>query len=521
MRLLILLLLASQAWALPQVSVRKVYGNVIFTAVDKNADETHTINAINSIITYLPGTDSLKITRVVIDSLHASSAGRLAVVPGDTLEVLGMFLPDSMWIGGPTPPVGVAFSHGASPGDRGRYPYLSVDSLVTTTTTTLGNAAADPVLIQGTVQDSLRLEAGAFIGLTGSTLRVVFVDSGTDTARVQGELAVTGGGRFGGTIRPAANDGGALGASGTAFSDLFLASGGIINWLAGDVLATHAADQLNFTGATSGYSFTGTHNITLGGATYGIQAAMTQSGTSNVSHNFTTSFSPSGASNDFTLQMLPAYTLDNAGSYSGIYHRMPTVSGSKTLASAYAFRVADGIGAGTTTVQVGLDVESLTTAGTNYAIRTGASGLVQVGSLNASQDVQTDGSKNLTTVSDSTWKVNLGRIDGDSALTVIGQLQPRYYKWRKSGSGAFTQEQIDAQPRLGGFFAQEVWSAYPEGSPGGANADSTGRENWGLNSGSVLAVTVAAGQRLYEIVDSLRVVTATQRAQIDSLKALH
>mgnify|MGYP001588379652 CR=1 FL=1 len=41
-----------------------------------------------------------------------------------------------------------------------------------------------------------------------------------------------------------ANDGGALGASGTAFSDLFLASGGVINWNAGNVTLTHAAGSL-------------------------------------------------------------------------------------------------------------------------------------------------------------------------------------------------------------------------------------------------------------------------------------
>jgi hypothetical protein len=58
-----------------------------------------------------------------------------------------------------------------------------------------------------------------------------------------------------GPIRPAANDGVALGVSGTAFADLFLASGGVINWNAADVTITHAANQLFFGGATSGYVF--------------------------------------------------------------------------------------------------------------------------------------------------------------------------------------------------------------------------------------------------------------------------
>ena len=44
------------------------------------------------------------------------------------------------------------------------------------------------------------------------------------------------------------NDSGAIGASGTAFSDLFLASGGVINWHSGDVTITHSANALAFAG---------------------------------------------------------------------------------------------------------------------------------------------------------------------------------------------------------------------------------------------------------------------------------
>jgi hypothetical protein len=51
------------------------------------------------------------------------------------------------------------------------------------------------------------------------------------------------------------DDSGALGASGTAFSDLFLATGGVINWNAADVTITHAANTLTFAGASTGYSF--------------------------------------------------------------------------------------------------------------------------------------------------------------------------------------------------------------------------------------------------------------------------
>lgn len=54
-----------------------------------------------------------------------------------------------------------------------------------------------------------------------------------------------------------ADDGAALGTTAVQWSDLFLASGGVINWNNGDVTATHSANTLAFAGASSGYSFDG------------------------------------------------------------------------------------------------------------------------------------------------------------------------------------------------------------------------------------------------------------------------
>lgn len=54
---------------------------------------------------------------------------------------------------------------------------------------------------------------------------------------------------------PDANDGAYIGQPGTAFSDVFLASGGVINWDSSDVTITHSANTLAFAGATSGYTF--------------------------------------------------------------------------------------------------------------------------------------------------------------------------------------------------------------------------------------------------------------------------
>lgn len=63
------------------------------------------------------------------------------------------------------------------------------------------------------------------------------------------------GATFGATIAPTASDGAALGSATKHFSDLFLALGGVINWNNGDVTITHAANALAFGGAANGYTF--------------------------------------------------------------------------------------------------------------------------------------------------------------------------------------------------------------------------------------------------------------------------
>lgn len=56
-------------------------------------------------------------------------------------------------------------------------------------------------------------------------------------------------------LTPSSNDGLALGTTTLSWSDLFIASGGIINFANGDVTVTHASNLLTFAGASSGYYF--------------------------------------------------------------------------------------------------------------------------------------------------------------------------------------------------------------------------------------------------------------------------
>jgi hypothetical protein len=62
------------------------------------------------------------------------------------------------------------------------------------------------------------------------------------------EFRFTGasGSKFSATISPVANDGAALGTSSLSFSDLFLASGSVLNWANGNITATHQTGNLQF-----------------------------------------------------------------------------------------------------------------------------------------------------------------------------------------------------------------------------------------------------------------------------------
>ena len=126
-------------------------------------------------------------------------------------------------------------------------------------------------------------------------------------------------------------------------------------------------------------------------------------------------------------------------------------------------------------------------------------GVLQIAALTGSQDVQTDGSKNLVSVSDMNWKNDLGLVE--NGLDIVNALKPHYFKWIRDANenDLSTME----QPRLAGFFAQEVYAVFPEGSPGGANIDGGGEEHWGLNSRAIMAAMVKAVQELSAKFDNM------------------
>ena len=56
------------------------------------------------------------------------------------------------------------------------------------------------------------------------------------------------------TINPSSNDGAALGSGTVSWSDLFLASGGVLNWNNGDITLTHSSDNLALAGGEFNHS---------------------------------------------------------------------------------------------------------------------------------------------------------------------------------------------------------------------------------------------------------------------------
>lgn len=130
---------------------------------------------------------------------------------------------------------------------------LSVSNTLTFTGTdssTVAFGAGGTVLYAAS---TIPLTVGSTTIASGTTTRILY-----DNAGVLGEYTLTGSGTVVamGTspvfttgisspqVLATANDSGALGASGTAFADLFLASGGVINWAANNSNITHSTGIL-------------------------------------------------------------------------------------------------------------------------------------------------------------------------------------------------------------------------------------------------------------------------------------
>jgi len=132
--------------------------------------------------------------------------------------------------------------------------------------TVAGTSGGVPYFSSGTTwATSAALAANSLVVGGGAGAAPATVTTGTGVITLLGGASSGTGGPAGTTaptfttsittpsVLASANDSGALGASGTAFSDLFLASGGVINWAAGNATLTHATGSLALAG-TAGAS---------------------------------------------------------------------------------------------------------------------------------------------------------------------------------------------------------------------------------------------------------------------------
>ena len=149
---------------------------------------------------------------------------------------------------------------------------------------------------------------------------------------------------FGATILPFTDDGAALGTTANQFSDLFLASGGVINFNVGDVTITHSLNTLTFAGASSGYSFDAavsaasfvstSNTINLSSATLSRSGAHTLTLTTTGATNVT--FPTTG-----TLATLAGSEALTSKTYNGL--TVTTTTGSLTITNAKTLSVTNTI----------------------------------------------------------------------------------------------------------------------------------------------------------------------------------
>lgn len=131
---------------------------------------------------------------------------------------------------------------------------------------------ANPAVPTTTVRFGIRLARGD-VGIRvfngGALVPLYFVMGATDTA----VLNTDGTFNFGFAVSPMVNGGSSLGTNALQWANVFVTSGGAVNFAGGDALITHAANQLQFTLAANGYVF---DNViaptTNGGAAIGTGA---------------------------------------------------------------------------------------------------------------------------------------------------------------------------------------------------------------------------------------------------------
>jgi hypothetical protein len=163
---------------------------------------------------------------------------------------------------------------------------ISAPSSGTTISAGTGMSGGGDLSANRTVNWDPTTQVASFTFFDGSqsSRTITFNLSGTDPVLTvgSGTFTFTGSGIFSGAVTPSANDGAALGSASVSWADLFLASGGVINFNNGNYTITHSSGVLTFSGAiaSSEYRGSGSGLMTIANGADGINA--TNNGTAGV-----------------------------------------------------------------------------------------------------------------------------------------------------------------------------------------------------------------------------------------------
>ena len=167
-----------------------------------------------------------------------------------------------------------------------------------------------------------------------------------------------------GNVLPASNDGGAIGSATLSFSDLFLASGGVINWNNGDVTITHASNTLTVGG---GNLALGNNDITGIGDGSTVQLG-TSSSTGTLcafaSVNTTAVGNVGAGEDDLMSYSLPANALATNGAFVEVLAEFTMAANASSKTIIFYF--------GATSVELTAAGNNITVDALGRVIRTGA-----------------------------------------------------------------------------------------------------------------------------------------------------
>ena len=125
------------------------------------------------------------------------------------------------------------------------------------------NSTNGAMTVKGATGTDIAVAVGTSRWLYCDGTNVLDALTGTLATQAASSVAITGGTVTGltnltlasGAATPATNNAAALGTGALAWADLFLASGGVINFDNGDVTITEGTNTLAFAGASSGYTY--------------------------------------------------------------------------------------------------------------------------------------------------------------------------------------------------------------------------------------------------------------------------